>query len=65
MILDIDGGKVLAPDMWNPYVPGNRRDQGFHQSMIEPMFILNYMTGKIDPWLGVSMTANRRRMSGR
>jgi|SwirhirootsSR3_FD_contig_31_24018628_length_2266_multi_8_in_0_out_0_1 peptide/nickel transport system substrate-binding protein len=59
MILDIDGGKVLAPDMWNPYVPGNRRDQGFHQSMIEPMFILNYMTGKIDPWLGVSMTANK------
>lgn len=59
MILDIDGGKVAAPDLWNPYVPGNRRDQGFHQALMEPLFILNYMTGKIDPWLGVSMTPNK------
>ncbi len=59
MILDIDGGKVAAPDLWNPYVPGNRRDQGWHQVMLEPLFILNYMTGKINPWLGLSMKANK------
>ncbi len=59
LILDIDGGKVVAPDLWNPYVPGNRRDQGFHQALMEPLFILNYMTGKINPWLGESFTPNK------
>jgi len=57
-ILDIDGGKVATPDLWNPYVPGNRRDHGFHQSVMEPMFILNYETGKFDPWVAESMKAN-------
>jgi peptide/nickel transport system substrate-binding protein len=59
MIIDIDGGKVQAPDLWNPFVPGSTRNQGLHQSMMEPLFILNYMTGKINPWLGVSMTPNK------
>ena len=58
MILDIDGGKVQSPDVWNPFEPGSRLDQGFHQSMMEPLFILNYMTGEIEPWLGESMTPN-------
>jgi peptide/nickel transport system substrate-binding protein len=58
VIFDIDGGKVAAPDLWNPYVPGSRRDHGFHQSMMEPIFILNYETGKYDGWVGESMTAN-------
>jgi peptide/nickel transport system substrate-binding protein len=58
LILDIDGGKVAAPDVWNPFVPGNRRDHGFHQSMMEPLFILNYETGNFDPWVGESMVAN-------
>jgi peptide/nickel transport system substrate-binding protein len=58
VIFDIDGGKVAAPDLFNPYVPGNRRDHGFHQAMMEPMFILNYETGKYDPWIGESMTSN-------
>src|SRR5689334_12176142 len=57
-IFDIDGGRVLAPDIWNPFVPGNRRDHGFHQAMIEPLFILNYETGEFVPWLGESMTPN-------
>jgi peptide/nickel transport system substrate-binding protein len=61
MILDIDGGLVLAPTNWNPYVPGSRRDHGLHQAMLEPLFILNYMTGKINPWLGESMTANAKQ----
>jgi peptide/nickel transport system substrate-binding protein len=61
MILDIDGGKVISPDLWNPFVPGNRRDQGFHQALMEPLFILNYMTGKINPWLGESFKPNAKQ----
>jgi peptide/nickel transport system substrate-binding protein len=57
-IFDIDGGRVVDPELWNPYVPGNRRDHGFHQAMIEPPFILNYETGEFVPWLAESMTAN-------
>jgi peptide/nickel transport system substrate-binding protein len=58
VILDIDGGRVANPENWNPYVPGGRRDHGFHQAMIEPLFILNYETGEIEPWLAESFTAN-------
>ena len=58
VIFDIDGGRVTTPDLWNPYVPGNRRDHGLHQAMVEPLFILNYESGKIEPWLGESMTSN-------
>lgn len=59
VVFDIDGGKVTAPDLWNPYIPStSRRDQGFHQALIEPLFILNYESGEIEPWLGESFTAN-------
>jgi peptide/nickel transport system substrate-binding protein len=58
VIFDIDGGRVNAPDLWNPFVPGARRDHGFHQAVMEPLFILNYESGEIEPWLGESMTAN-------
>ncbi len=60
LIVDIDGGRVEAPDLWNPWVPGARRDQGFHQALIEPLFILNYQTGKIQPWLGLSFDHNAK-----
>jgi len=58
IIFDIDGGKVADPTLWNPFVPGNRRDHGYHQVVMEPLFILNYETGEIEPWLGESFTAN-------
>ncbi|MBX3015895.1 MAG: ABC transporter substrate-binding protein [Caldilineaceae bacterium] len=58
VIWDIDGGRVADPELWNPFVPGNRRDHGYHQAVLEPLFILNYQTGSIDPWLGESFTAN-------
>ena len=32
VIFDIDGGRVADPRTWNPFVPGNRRDHGFHQA---------------------------------
>src|SRR5438105_1984249 len=58
VIFDIDGGKVLNPDNFNPFIPQRRMDQGFHQAVIEPMFILNYETGKFDPWVAESMKSN-------
>jgi peptide/nickel transport system substrate-binding protein len=58
-IFDIDGGRVLTPDLWNPWIPtSSRRDHGFHQAILEPLFILNYESGKIDGWIGESMTSN-------
>jgi len=58
VIFDIDGGRVVDPELWNPYIPGSRLDHGFHQCVMEPLFILNYETGQIEPWLGLSFTAN-------
>jgi peptide/nickel transport system substrate-binding protein len=58
VIFDIDGGKVVDPTLWNPFVPGNRRDHGYHQAILEPLFILNYQDGEMIPWLGESFTAN-------
>jgi peptide/nickel transport system substrate-binding protein len=58
LILDMDSGRNLTPDVWNPYVPSSQRSQGLHQAMMEPLFMLNYETGQIQPWLGESMTPN-------
>jgi len=51
VIFDMDSGKVPNPGHWNPYAQGNRVTQGFQQVLMEPLFILNYETGKIMPWL--------------
>src|SRR5712692_6849865 len=56
LILDMDSGRDLTPDVWNPYVPSSQRSQGLHQAMLEPLFMLNYESGQIQPWIGVSMT---------
>ena len=42
LILDMDSGRNLTPDVWNPYIPSSQRSQGFHQAMLEPLFMLNY-----------------------
>ena len=61
-IFDIDGGRVSNPYQMNYLVPGGTpRNTGLHQAMWEPLFILNYETGKIDPWLGVSFKPNSRQ----
>lgn len=57
VIFDLES-RVVNPDMWNPYVPGARADQGYHQALIEPMFMLNFESGEIEPWLALSMTPN-------
>lgn len=57
VMIDIDGGRVTSPKLWNPFVPGARVDQGMLH-MIEPMFILNFGTSKVQPWLAESCPSN-------
>jgi len=58
VIFDIDGGVVNNPTNFNWMVPGTARNQGMHQAVWEPLFILNYETGEIEPWLGESFESN-------
>jgi len=58
VIFDIDATSIASPTNFNWLVPGTNRNQGAHQSMLEPLFILNYETGKIQPWLGTAFTPN-------
>ena len=50
--------KVNQPYNHNPMTPGRNIDQGVHQAVYEPLFILNYETGDIEDWLGTSFTSN-------
>jgi len=58
VIFDIDDSAVPNPTNFNQFVPGTNKNQGAHQALWEPLFILNYETGEIQPWLGVSFTPN-------
>ncbi len=60
VIFDIDGvaGAVANYDQMNFLLPNNHRNKGLHQAVAEPLFILNYETGEIMPWLAESMEAN-------
>jgi peptide/nickel transport system substrate-binding protein len=59
VIFDIDNTDPLPnPTNFNPLVPGTNKNQGAHQAMWEPLFILNYETGEIQPWLGLSFEPN-------
>lgn len=57
VIFDFES-RAVTPDLWNPFVPGARQDQGLHQAMIEPLFMLNPEDNTIEPWLALSMTPN-------
>lgn len=46
------------PNNFNIFRPDEIRDVGLHQAVFEPLFILNYNTGEVEPWLGLSMTSN-------
>lgn len=46
------------PENFNIFRPDEIRDVGLHQAVLEPLFILNYNTGEIEPWLGASMVSN-------
>ncbi|MEO8610170.1 MAG: hypothetical protein ABI690_19910 [Chloroflexota bacterium] len=43
VIFDIDDSAVPNPTNFNLFVPGTNRNQGAHQAMWEPLFILNYV----------------------
>ena len=58
VIFDVDGKEVRNPELFNPLVVGVTLNAGHHQAMWEPLFILNYETGEIMPWLGESFTPN-------
>ncbi|MEO8395871.1 MAG: ABC transporter substrate-binding protein, partial [Chloroflexota bacterium] len=58
VIFDIDASAVPNPTNFNWLVPGTNKNQGAHQAMWEPLFILNYETGEIQPWVGESFTHN-------
>src|SRR5690606_3127011 len=58
VIFDIDDAAVPNPTNSNFRVPGTNRNQGAHQAMWEPLFILNYETGEIEPYLGTSFEPN-------
>jgi peptide/nickel transport system substrate-binding protein len=59
VIIDIDSENPIPnPENFNWMVPGTARNQGAHQAMWEPLFILNYENGEIQPWLGESFTPN-------
>ncbi|MEE2618246.1 MAG: ABC transporter substrate-binding protein [Candidatus Poribacteria bacterium] len=51
-------GKMANPRNFNWMVPGTSRSQGMHQAVWEPLFILNYETNQIEPFLGKSFTSN-------
>jgi len=54
LIVDIDGGRVADPTNWNWLVPNSRRDQGYHQLVMEQLFYVDFETGEFIPWLAES-----------
>lgn len=55
IILDLSR-PIQDPKNFNWYTPGTKREHGAHQAMWEPLFLLNYETGQIEPWLALSLT---------
>jgi peptide/nickel transport system substrate-binding protein len=58
VIFDLSLGQVPDPELWNPYLPATRTDNGYVQALVEPLFLLNYETEEIEPWLATEMTSN-------
>ncbi len=59
-IFDRDGrvGPQPAFDNYNPFVPNNLSNGGLGQAVFEPLFILNYETGEVMPWLAAGASSN-------
>ena len=59
VIFDLDR-TIQDPENFNWMTDGSgiRRMQGAHQTMWEPLFILNYSTGELEPWLGLEATSD-------
>jgi peptide/nickel transport system substrate-binding protein len=61
VIFDLDR-TIRDPENFNWMTDGSgiRRMHGAHQTMWEPLFILNYGTGELDPWLATGFDGQRR-----
>lgn len=57
LIFDLDRS-IQDPENFNWFTPGTKREHGAHQTMWEPLFILNYGNGELDPWLATGFEAN-------
>ncbi|MEO1174698.1 MAG: ABC transporter substrate-binding protein, partial [Myxococcota bacterium] len=57
VIFDLDR-TIKDPANFNWFTPGTKRMHGAHQAMWEPLFILNYGTGELDPWLATGFEGN-------
>jgi len=57
VILDLDR-TIKDPENFNWFTPGTKRMHGAHQTMWEPLFILNYATGDLDPWLALEANSD-------
>ena len=57
VIFDLDR-TIQDPENFNWFTAGTKREHGAHQAMWEPLFILNYTTGALDPWLATGITPN-------
>ncbi|MEM1273309.1 MAG: ABC transporter substrate-binding protein [Pseudomonadota bacterium] len=59
VIFDLDR-TIQDPENFNWMTDGTgiRRMHGAHQAMWEPLFILNYGTGELDPWLATDFESN-------
>ncbi|ABD54970.1 ABC transporter substrate-binding protein [Jannaschia sp. CCS1] len=59
VIFDLDR-TIRDPENFNWMTDGTgiRRMHGAHQAVWEPLFILNYNTGELDPWLATGFDAN-------
>ncbi|MCF6445882.1 ABC transporter substrate-binding protein [Nereida sp. MMG025] len=57
VIFDLDR-TIQDPTNFNWMTPGTKRMHGAHQTMWEPLFILNYGTGDLDPWLATGFEQN-------
>ena len=57
VIFDLDRS-IKNPRNFNWLTPGVKRLHGAHQAMWEPLFVLNYANGELEPWLGLEITSN-------
>lgn len=57
VIFDLDRS-IKNPRNFNWLTPGVKRLHGAHQAMWEPLFVLNYANGDLEPWLGLSVVSN-------
>jgi len=61
VIFDIDATSIADPFNQNWFDSNISKNQGAHQAMWEPLFILNYETGKIEPYLGTDFKSNDKQ----